>query len=245
MRVEDKEYVEDVPLVGKLKLLEKAINLITKYGYKKVLTALFVISMIAVGTIAFINQKTIIEDIIREQKQANQLNEAKKINFRVSEVNPRVDAILYKLMANTNADRTFVLEMHNGTDNPSGLPFAFCDMTYERVLGDLTKPVIDEYQKVNLSSFTFPQYLIRNKKYFGTVDNFIKIDRKIGNRIKDNGGIFIGIYPITSSNLEIGWVGITYKNKPPKNESSAEGYLLDASQKLSILLDISKNVELK
>lgn len=245
MRVKDKKGVEGDSLDSKLNLLEKAINLITKYGYKKVLTALFVVSMVAFGSILFINQKAIIQKIIVEQKQANQINESKKLNFRVSEVNPRVDAILYKLMANTDADRVFVLEMHNGTDNPSGLPFAFCDMTYERVSDDSIEPVTNEYQRVNLSSFVFPQYLIRNKKYFGPIDDFIKIDRKIGNRIKNNGAIFIGLYSITSSSLEIGWIGLTYKYNHPKNEKLVEGCLLDASQKLSILLDISKNVELK
>ena len=44
-----------------------------------------------------------------------------------------------------NADRVSVLEMHNGKENPTSLPFLYCDMTYEETR-DHVPYVAEEYE---------------------------------------------------------------------------------------------------
>lgn len=230
-------------LLNKFNIIEKIAKMLTKYGYKKIISS-FVIFVLFIGTIiVFTNQKTILDKIINEQKKEQRKEEVNKINFRINEVNPRVDAILYKLLAQTKADRAFVIEMHNGTDNPTGLPFVFGDMTYERIANDSIESVIYQYEKINLSTLPIATYLIKNKKFIGSMDDLKKIDSRISKKMSSNGAEYVAIYGLRTINSEIGWVGITYCNKTTEHISNIEANMLDASQTLSILLDITDNIK--
>src|ERR1039458_6090126 len=150
--IEEEIKKESQYVIEKFSIIEKIVNMLSKYGYKKVLSALLIFMLSTATVIIFTNQKDIVSKIVREQTAATQLNNAKSLEFRVRVVNPRVDAILYKLLVQSGADRAFVIEMHNGTDNPTGLPFAFGDMTYEKLRSDSSESILNEYNRMNLSS---------------------------------------------------------------------------------------------
>jgi len=245
MTINKKASKESEGIIEKFNIIEKIVKMLSSYGYKKVLSALLIFMLFTATIIIFTNQKAIVSRIVKEQTAAVQLNNAKNLEFRVKVVNPRVDAILYKLLVQTGADRAFVIEMHNGTDNPTGLPFAFGDMTYERLRSDSTESILNQYNRMNLSAIPMASYLCKNKRFFGTVEELSTIDLKISRRIKINGINFIGLYSVRGNEVEIGWVGISFQDKKPKNISNSEGCLLDASQRLSILLDISNNISAK
>ena len=230
----------------KIGVIEKIVAMITTYGIKKVISALIIFMLVIITSIVFINQKVIINKIVKEHNKEMQTATAKKLEFRIKEVNPRVDGILYKLLLKTKADRAFVIEMHNGTDNPTGLPFAFGDMTYEKLGNDSVQSVIYEYEKINLSTLPLATYLGRNKRFVGSIEDLSKIDSRLAKKMTINGCKYIGIYSIRGSDLEIGWVGVSYCSNRPKNAEDVnliEGNLLDSSERLSILLDINNNIK--
>jgi hypothetical protein len=227
-----------------LNLFEKVLNLITKYGYKKVILGVTLVVLVFGLIIVYKNQKEIINKIVQEQQIAVQVNEARNLEFRVKEINPRVEAILYKLMLCTNADRVFILEMHNGVQNPTGLPFAYADMTYEAMKSDSTESVMFDYERLNLSKYPFSGYISKNKIFFGKVSEINSIDKRLQDKLINGNVNFLGIYSLTSSDVEIGWVGISFLNdNEPKNPTIVKGHLLNASQKISILLDINNNLK--
>jgi len=230
-------------LDDKFNFFEKIVGMVSKYGIKKVIASIFVFMLFIMTMIVFVNQKTIVQKIIQEQKVAIDVNNAKKLQFRVKEVNPRVDAILYKLLNETGAARSFVIEMHNGVDNPSGLPFVYGEMTYEKVSNDTLKSIIDDYYKLNLARYPMATYLAKNRHYFGSIEGMYKIDDRLTQKLLLNDVENVGLYSIRGNDIEIGFVGIIYYTPIPGNPERVEGCLLDASQRLSILLDISNNID--
>lgn len=230
-------------LSDKFNLIEKIAKMLTKYGYKKVISSLFIFILFIATVIVFLNQKSIMDKIIFEQKKEQQMEKINHMKFRMTEVNPRVDAILYKLLVQTKATRAFIIEMHNGTDNPTGLPFVFGDMTYEKLSNDSLESVIFQYNHLNLSAMPMANYLIKNKKFIGTIEELSKIDINLSKKLDSNGAKFIIIYGLRTIDIEIGWVGLTYTDDVCENMSKVEGSVIDASQNLSILLDITNNIK--
>lgn len=238
-----KKADEGLDIFQKFNLIEKIANLLNKYGYKNIVSSLIIFILFTGTIIIFLNQRSIVENILLEQKAKEKSSEINNIRFRVNEVNPRVDGILYKLLTETRADRAFVIEMHNGTDNPTGMPFVFGHMTHEKMMCDTMMSVVDQYERVNLSSLTFPNYILRNKMFIGSIEDLKRIDTKLYHKMTNNGVKFIGMYSLRTMDVEIGIIGITFNTEMDYNKRVIEASLIDASQRLSILLDITKNVE--
>lgn len=228
---------------NKVNILVRIANMINQYGIKKVISSLIIFILLIVVSIVFINQKVIVERIIAEQRQAYQTTTAKQLQFRVQAVNPRVDAILYKILAETHGDRAFVFEMHNGVDNPSGLPFAYADMSYERTITDSIAPVMSENRSLNLTNYPMATYLMIYKSFRGTVEDVKAIDKRLASKLSDCGAKYIILYSIRGNDIALGMVGVTYITNKPNQLQLSEASLLDASQRLSILLDINNNIE--
>lgn len=232
-------------ITEKITIIDKIAKMLSKYGYKKVISSVLIFMLLAATIIVFSNQKMIIERIIKEHQQEIQIDEANKLKFRINQVNPRVDASLYRLLAQTKGDRVFIIEMHNGTDNPSGLPFVFGDMTYEKLGNDSVESILYEYDRINLSAFPIATYLIKHKRFVGTIEDLKKIDIRLGKKMEINGAKYVALYGIRGIDVEIGWLGVTYCNSTPseKDKDNIESSLLDCSQGLSILLDMTKNIK--
>lgn len=242
MRVSKRDF-DEVESSNKINTLAKIIKMIHKYGLAKVTSGLLIFMLFIATAIVFMNQKAIVNKIITEQKEVAQMTNAKNLQFRIKEVNPRVDAILYKLLAETHADRAFVFEMHNGTDNPSGLPFAYADMSYERTVSDVVETVMQENKSMNLASYPMATYLMIYKCFKGSIDEVRLIDKRLANKLSNSGTYYVILYAIRGNEVNLGWVGVSYINNKPKDEKLSEASLLDASQRLSILLDINSNIE--
>lgn len=241
MRINRKASESDMG--DKVNLLVRIMKMINKYGIKKVASALVIFMLLIATSIVFFNQKAIVERIIAEQRQSIQTETARNLQFRVQEVNPRVDAILYKLLAQTHCDRAFVFEMHNGIDNPSGLPFAYADMSYERTVGDSIETVMSENKSLNLANYPMATHLMVYKCFKGTIEDVRNIDKRLANKLSNSGAKYIMLYCIRGNDIALGAIGITYITDMPKNEKLSEASLIDASQRLSILLDINNNIE--
>lgn len=119
MKTKRDELLEEYDVIEKVSIIGRIANMLTKYGYKKIISSLIIFMLFITTIIIYSNQKDIVKRIITEQKQEEQQNKIDKLRFRVTEVNPRAEAILYKLLAQTKADRAFISEMHNGTDRKS------------------------------------------------------------------------------------------------------------------------------
>lgn len=230
-----------------LGFLEKTVKLIEKYGIFKILKALCIIALFVyvmtngAGFIESIVQKmtkATIQDEITETVKRHDIALEKR-----QQIKPEVDQILVSTLNDLNADRVFIIEMHNGTNNTAGLPFLYGEMTYETVAHGI-EHIDDDYLNFSLSRFNFPYYIEKTHFWAGNLSELEKIDDKIAKRLASNDVTYIAIAHIHGVKNELGFFGITYcNNKEPKNRTEIITKIMESTQKLSTLLDVPSNIE--
>jgi len=103
------------------------------------------------------------------------------------------------------------------------------------------QPIAEEYGTINLSRFSFSGYVYKNKLFKGNINDLKVIDPKLAIRMSQNNVKYIYMASLTGSNIGIGFLGVTYINKPIN--LNIEGKIMDASQKISILLDLYQSAK--
>jgi len=231
----------DEQINDKLGLLERTLRMIDKYGLFRVFGGLFVLILFALTLALFINQKAIVTKVMQDQKIEETKKHSTTMQLRLNQINPQIDAILLKLLIETSSDRVFVIEMHNGSNNPTGLPFVYGEITYEQMINPDMPPIAEEYGNINLSRFSFVAHVYKNKIFKGTIEDLKKIDVKLANRMSQNNVKYLYMVSLTGSNMAIGFLGISYIEKPINK--NADGKIIDASQKIAILLDLYQSTK--
>jgi hypothetical protein len=235
---------ENLSVVGNLNLLTKMADIITKYGIKKIIGSLIVISFIGVMATLYSYRDVIINKIFNNTEEIKG-ETVSQIQFKTKELKPRIDAILLKLLLETDANRSFIIESVDEVDKVDGLTYKYGNMTYEQVSGTNIPLITDGFQHVNLSKYEFVKYLMVNTMIYGTMDDMMKIDSKMGTKIKencpDNYMYIIGM--CGSSNKDLGLIGIGYVTTKGEYSPKILGRVMDASQRISTLLDITNNIK--
>lgn len=218
--------------------VEKTIKMIEKYGLWKVVRAIILILLFLFGmywvqvAATRVGTRQGTEQVTEERATEHE----EQMSIRKN-IQPQVENILREVLDKTGADRAWVIELHNGSSNTAGLPFVHCTMTYE-VDGDSIESIDEDYQNLSLSRFKFPQYLHKNKVWYGTIDEFKQVDKKMANRMIVNGANYMVISTIETSTNELGYFGFTYCNgKIPSNKAIIASETATSIQKLSKLLD--------
>lgn len=224
---------------------ERFIKMKDKYGYwnltKVVLFVGFTIVFLYTAknfgeNFSFERQKEVISQVMSETDEQKFMLHAEQMTMREN-IKPHITDLLKNTINTMNADRAFVIELHNGSNNTAGLPFIHCTMTYEEDARNI-EPIDEDYQNLSLSRFNFPEYLHKHDLWFGTVEEFREIDPKITSRMKHNGVTYLVITTIRSETSEIGYFGFTYCNgKEHKSDKEMMEFMLHAVQKLSKWLD--------
>lgn len=181
-------------------------------------------------------------DLMAEQLHKKRLasyaeDEKKSYKARL-DATPKILLQLTNLLHDVGADRAAVLELHNGKSNPKGLPFVYCDMSYE-VAGDDMDGVQDEYENINLSRYPFFDYLHQHKFFIGTVNELSKIDKRAANKLKLDESKYLIIYTLENDG-PIGFLQLTFNTSDPHlNEDEVRANMLSYTQKIGRLLDYS------
>ena len=233
-----------MPLEGEqLGFLEKVIKIINKYGLFKVFQALCVIGIFVY---LMYNAHTIgqsVQGIVRNEiethaeKIEQEHNDALEVRKKIK---PDIDKALKEALVSLDADRVFVMEMHNGNNNTSGLPFVYGEMTYEQVRSGIGH-IDDDYINLNLSRFSFPLYLEKEHIWQGSMEELANIDDKLAKRLSSNEVTYIAITHIHGVDNLLGYFGITYcNNKQPKPIKDIVAQLTMTTQQLAIMLDANR-----
>ena len=153
------------------------------------------------------------------------------------EVGPLISNELKNLLINLDADRAAILEMHNGTNNASGLPFVYGDMVYEEI-SPRVGFASDEFKNFNLAKLPFVALHYPERTWIGSVDEIEKDDAYFAAKLRVvevNYGAFVVLEGI---NGPLGFLTLFFKSAtqhPTKAKIIAE--LNHSSQILSTLLD--------
>lgn len=228
-----------------LSFWERLMKFKEKYGYWKmtkiVLFVAFAIMILFLAknfgeNFTFERQKEIVHEVMQEQNEQNYVAHQEQMELR-KEIRPVVVNLLQYTLNTMGADRAFVIELHNGSNNTAGLPFLHCTMTYEETARGI-ESIDEDYQNISLTRFNFPEYLHEHDLWVGTIEEFEKIDPKIASRLKTNGVTYLVLTTIRSEECEIGYFGFSYCNgKEHKTNKKMMEFMVFAVQKLSKWLD--------
>ena len=141
------------------------------------------------------------------------------------------------MLLNLGCDRAAVFEMHNGKDNPSGLPFLYIDMTHEEVR-DGVKELDDECDNLNIARYRIMSYLWENRIFAGTIDELKAIDNKFVLKACDNDTKKVVLVMLKTTE-DMGVMELAFNNEElDMGKAEVLGKLLDYVQPISNWLDI-------
>lgn len=225
-----------------LKFFEKSVKIVDKYGGWKVIQAivyvalfLFIIFYVPAITKITVERATIQSmetvDKNKEEQHIRNLENRKAIQ-------PQINSVLNSVMTKTNADRAFIIELHNGSNNLNGVPFLHGSVTYEKSR-DGVDNIDEEYQNISLSRYEFATYLHNNFSYYGTTDELLKIDKKLAMKLRADGIVYVAVTTLHNGKYEWGWFGVLYgdlENVPQEREITNE--LMITSQNITNTLQV-------
>lgn len=227
-----------------LGFLERTVKIVDKYGWWKVLQAICFVALFLffIYYIPAVTKMTVQETTIEALQTVNKNKEEehlKNIEIR-RQLQPQIDATLTDLLKKTNADRAFIIELHNGSNNINGVPFLHGSVTYDAAVEGLD--IIDEeYQNLSLSRFEMSTYLHNNFDFIGTIEEFRKIDKKLADKLASNGVKYVAMSTLHNGNKEWGWFGVLYNrsNNIP-SEKQLFNHMLITSQSITQEMNVLK-----
>lgn len=208
------------------------VKLISEHGMWKMLQAfgLIVISVFFLMFANALNNEEIIEQWLIRTDDAHTVGTEIR-----TEISPKVNNALLKMLYELDGDRVSILEMHNGKENPTSLPFIYCDMTYEHTR-DKIPYVSDEYEDLNMAKFTFPYYLYEHKFFIGNIEEIYSIDKRLAMRLEMNDVKYVGIIYVRGSS-DIGFLMISYLEEPTVSDGKIYEELIYYVQEIGAYLD--------
>lgn len=214
---------------------ERIVQMIDKFGFMKIIFTIFLVFVTYFGyhVISALNYEKIADYMITKREAEHD----KSSQIR-AENNPKIRLSMTKLLYALKADRVSIMEMHNGKENPTNLPFIYCDMTYEETR-DLVPYIADEYEDLNMSKYSFPAYVFKQRYFVGPIDSLYQIDKKLAIRLEANKIGYLGVV-ILRNEKEIGYLMVSFHEKPEHLcDHDVHVALSDYAQELSYLLDLS------
>ena len=164
----------------------------------------------------------------------------KEEKIRDAVITPKVQKALDAIMYTLNADRVFVIELHNGKRNNTGLPFRYFDISYETTNEDSKAVKIGmQYQNVPTTLYRYPTYLLDKKILIEPIEEVKKIDSDLGKQMEGNGAKYFAIISLSSNGTPVGYLGVTWCDMDNVPEKSVIAEKLRSYDKvLSQLLDL-------
>ena len=202
--------------MNSLSFFEKTVQVVDKYGSWKVFQAiiylglfLFIIFYIPAITKATVERVT--TESINSADKDKETRHLENLELR-KEMQPQIYAILGTFLEKTRADRAFIVELHNGSNNLNGVPFLHGSVTYDKSREGL-EPIDEDYQNLSLSRFSMSTYLHANYNYIGSVEKLSTIDKKLSAKLVSNDVKYLAVMTLHNGTNEWGWFGLIYNRE--------------------------------
>lgn len=178
------------------------------------------------------------EAMTRKAEEVNK--EHADLSEKRFEVSPLIDSELKSLLINLDADRAAIIEMHNGTNNTSGLPFIYGDMAYEQISPKVGYAQ-DEFKNFNLAKLPFVALHYKDKTWIGSTDDVAKEDGYFAAKLRVVNAEYGAFIMLDGIRGPLGFLTLHFNspnNHPPKAKIIAE--TTHSAQIISTLLDKAK-----
>lgn len=217
--------------------LIQLFDYVAKNPFIKLLDVVVKIALLAAIALSIINYKEIIKigyDII---VQVEDDNHSRLMNHRL-EIDSEMNDILKELCDKTGADAAFIFEFHNGSNNLSGLPFFYMDMTYEHISAD-DKPLygVNAWKNIPIAGYPFITNYYKEGFFIGSVDDIEAEDKALKYKLLSQGTEKIGVMIMHGQKHPIGVIGISSGTNFTKCNAEIESLLIKYTQRVLLKLD--------
>lgn len=185
--------------------LQKLLHLQEKFGFFSILKGLFILLIAGYVIFFALNPRYLLDKM--EQIQTEQHNDAVSRRMKV-DADARL--MLHRLLHTLNADRAWLIELHNGSKNlTSGLPFLYGDMRIEEV-ADGIQNVDEEYTDFSLSKYPFITKIFEDGYFYGSTDSMLEFDERLYYKFKSNDVNEIALLALYQGDKPLGVLGISF-----------------------------------
>ena len=196
------EHVDKV-----ITIMERVKGFIDKHGLKGTFTTLLTVFVAACVGYCVFNPVVVFERV--QQIQIERHNEAVKARLSVD---PKIRSYLVEMKAELGADRTYILETHNGGTNLANLPFLYVDLTYAEPRNNLSWLEM-EYNNLRLSRYPWADYVYNHGFWFGPISDTEKIDSELNQRLSKEGVSYMGMVMMYGEDsMPSGTLGVVYED---------------------------------
>jgi hypothetical protein len=211
--------------------LQKLLNLQRRYGFFSILKGLFLILLAGYVIFFALNPKYLLEKMDNIQKE----NHSDAIAQRLRS-DSEVRLILDKLLLRSGADRSYLIEFHNGSKNlATDLPFLFGSMRLESTT-DSIAGVEDEYADFSLSRYPLMVNILKDGFFYGSVEKVKPLDKKLYFKLKSNNVNEIALIALYQGDNPLGILGLSYCNSNKMQCQAVGLQIRKAAMKISPLL---------
>ena len=196
------EHVDKV-----ITIMERVKGFIDKHGLKGTFTTLLTVFVAACVGYCVFNPVVVFERV--QQIQIERHNEPVKARLSVD---PKIRNYLMEMKAELGADRTYILETHNGGTNLANLPFLYVDLTYAEPRNNLSWLEM-EYNNLRLSRYPWADYVYNHGFWFGPISDTEEIDSELNQRLSKEGVSYMGMVMMYGEDsMPSGTLGVVYEH---------------------------------
>ena len=241
---------KNVPTIpSAISWLDKAASAIKKHGFIGMLkgvvwmlVAAFAAILVYLGISFAVNPHKYVEYYNEIQTSKAKIEDArhKELIAKRMENTPKIQSECDKLLWKTGGQRVLFLEMHNNTNNISGLPFYYADASCVS-LDDYSYPIADYCKQVKLSLMPFATELFEKGSWHGSMEDLFLIDKSFYHKVKASGAEHMAAVVVHGTEEEVGMLFVMYG---PEDAHSCEEAINTARQtamKLGVLVEVSKS----
>jgi hypothetical protein len=185
--------------------LEKLLDMEKTFGFFRIIRALLLMALTSIVLLFTFNPRYLFErmEALQTEKHAD------AVTRRIS-ADAEIRLILHRLLHTLDADRAWLIELHNGSKNlSSGLPFLYGDMRIEEVAEGIGN-VDDEYTDFQLSKYPFVGKVFEDGYYWGAIDSVQTVDERMYFKFKSNDVNEIALLALYSGEKPLGALGVSF-----------------------------------
>ena len=211
--------------------LQKMLNLQNKYGFFSIVKGLFLLFLAGYVVFFALNPKYLLERVTTIQTEQHD----NLVRSRL-EADSDIRLILSKTMHNTNADRAWLIEFHNGNKNlTTGLPFLFGSMRIEETQDSI--PNVDEdYADFSLSKYKLIAKVLDEGFFYGNIKDVQSIDKRLYYKFQSNDINEIALLTIYNEDKPAGIVGLSFCNNKQMDKQLVGKRIRSAGIQIATLL---------
>lgn len=211
--------------------LQKMLNLQNKYGFFSIVKGLFLLFLAGYVVFFALNPKYLLERVTTIQTEQHD----NLVRSRLA-ADSDIRLILSKTMHNTNADRAWLIEFHNGNKNlTTGLPFLFGSMRIEETQDSI--PNVDEdYADFSLSKYKLIAKVLDEGFFYGNIKDVQSIDKRLYYKFQSNDINKIALLTIYNEDKPAGIVGLSFCNNKQMDKQLVGKRIRSAGIQIATLL---------